>query len=93
MSKVEKILEVATQLFIEYGFHATPTSKIAKEADVSNGTLFHHFRTKEELISKLYLSIKADMKTFLIEDLEKQKTTKQEIRHVWERWVKWGRGK
>lgn len=90
MTKSEQILDAATKLFIEYGFHATPTSKIAKEADVSNGTLFHYFNTKEELISELYLSIKRDLKVFLIEGFNEQKTTKQKIKYVWLNWVRWG---
>ena len=90
MTKQEQILESATRLFIEYGFHATPTSKIAKEAGVSNGTLFHYFHTKEQLISQLYLNIKVDVKAYLIEGLDIQKNTKQKIKHVWFNWVKWG---
>ena len=38
----------------------------------------------------MYLSIKVDVKEFLIEGLDEQKSTKQKIRHVWLRWVKWG---
>jgi AcrR family transcriptional regulator len=90
MTKHDQILETATKLFIEYGFHATPTSKIAKEAGVSNGTLFHYFPTKEELVSALYLSIKADLRLALLENLETQNTIKQMIYQVWLNWVNWG---
>lgn len=58
MDKKEEILKAALKLFVEFGFHATPTSKIAKEAGVANGTLFHYFKTKEELILALYIEIK-----------------------------------
>lgn len=58
LDKKEEILKAALKLFVELGFHATPTSKIAKEAGVANGTLFHYFKTKEELILALYIDIK-----------------------------------
>ena len=50
LDKPEKILSTALKLFVAYGFHGTPTSKIASEAGVSNGTLFHYFKTKDELV-------------------------------------------
>jgi AcrR family transcriptional regulator len=59
------ILNAALQLFVEQGFHATPTSQIAKEASVANGTLFHHFKTKDELILALYIDIKIKLNGFI----------------------------
>ena len=58
MDKREQILLAALKLFTEFGFHGTPTSKIAVEAGVSNGTLFHYFKTKEALILALYDYVK-----------------------------------
>lgn len=58
MDKREEILAAALRLFVESGFHGTPTSKIAREAGVANGTLFHYFPTKDDLIVALYLHIK-----------------------------------
>lgn len=58
MDKQEQILKAALKLFVEYGFHGTPTSKIAQEAGVSNGTLFHYYKTKDELVVALYIYIK-----------------------------------
>ncbi len=36
-------------------------SKIAKEAWISNGTLFHYFMTKLELVVVLYVYIKSKL--------------------------------
>ena len=58
MDKREQILKAALRLFVEFGFHGTPTSRIAKEAGVSNGTLFHYYKTKDELVLELYVYIK-----------------------------------
>jgi len=54
MDKKEMILEVALSLFADKGFHATPTSKIAKEANVSEGLIFKHFGNKKGLLTALF---------------------------------------
>lgn len=61
MEKQQQILAAALRLFVTYGFHGTPTSKIAEEAAVANGTLFHHYKTKDELVIALYNSIKNEL--------------------------------
>ncbi len=61
MDKQKEILNAALKLFVEFGFHGTPTSKIAHEAGVANGTLFHYFKTKDELTVALYIDIKKRM--------------------------------
>ncbi len=49
-SKREQIILSAMALFDEHGFHATGIDRIVAAADVSKKTLYHHFRTKDELI-------------------------------------------
>lgn len=44
------ILDAATRLFASGGFHATSTRKIAAAASVSEGTVFHYFGSKNELM-------------------------------------------
>lgn len=65
MDKQKEILSAALKLFVADGFHGTPTSKIAKEAGVANGTLFHYYATKDELIVSLYISIKLELAAFI----------------------------
>ena len=47
------ILDAATRLFAEEGFHGTSTKKIAAAAGVSEGTLFHYFSTKHILLTTI----------------------------------------
>ena len=54
-------MAAALKLFVEFGFHGTPTSKIAEMASVANGTLFHHYKTKNDLVVALYNSVKEDL--------------------------------
>ncbi len=50
MSKKEKILTAATELFARQGFNKTATSEIAQKAGVAQGTVFHHYQNKENLL-------------------------------------------
>jgi len=45
----DRILEVATALFLDDGFGATSIEAIAKRAGISKRTFYHRFRGKEEL--------------------------------------------
>lgn len=45
-----KIEEIATDLFSALGFAAVSTLDVAKKAGVSHGTIFSHFKSREELI-------------------------------------------
>jgi len=55
--KREQIIETAIRLFAEEGV-GVATARIAKEANVSNGTLFNHFETKQALLDTVYVHIK-----------------------------------
>lgn len=44
----ERLLEVAREVFLEHGIRAT-TSEVATRAGIAEGTIFHRFKSKEEL--------------------------------------------
>ncbi len=88
--KQEAILKTALRLFVERGFFGTPTSLISKEAGVATGTLFFHFRTKEELIDELYRRVKAEAAEAMCRGLAKEKTAKAKFRRLGENAVEWG---
>jgi TetR/AcrR family transcriptional regulator len=46
---VQAILEAAERKFLEHGFHGTTVEEIAQVADVSVGSIYVHFRSKEGL--------------------------------------------
>lgn len=51
--KKELILQTALKLFSEKGFENTPTSLVAKEANVSEGLIFRHFGSKDGLLDAI----------------------------------------
>lgn len=50
-----EIMNAATRLFAEKGYHGTAMSEIAKEAEFSTGSLYNFFQNKEELYFTLLL--------------------------------------
>lgn len=90
MDKKEKIIETATRLFVERGFHATPTSVITKEAGMSAGILFHYFKTKDDLIIELYVALKKEYSGFILKDLEKISSDMNKLRLLWSNSWNWG---
>mgnify|MGYP000036742396 CR=1 FL=1 len=50
----ELIIEVATKFFSERGFENTSMSKVCEAAKVSKGLIFHHFKTKDDLLREIF---------------------------------------
>lgn len=48
-----RVLEAAYMLFGTRGYAATGTADIAREADVSEGSIFYHFGSKQALLAEL----------------------------------------
>jgi len=48
--KRARLLAAARNLFAERGYAATTTAQLAREADVAEGTVFHHFVSKRALL-------------------------------------------
>ena len=49
-AKKQAIVKAAEKVFGQKGFHQTPLSEIAKEAHISESTIYEYFSTKEELL-------------------------------------------
>jgi len=52
----EKILNTATQLFIQKGSEKTSMQDIAQTAGISKGAIYHHFKSKDEIVVEVMRS-------------------------------------
>lgn len=89
MDKQQEILKAALRLFVESGFHGTPTSRIAKEAGVANGTLFHYYKTKDELIVALYSSIKSRLSERMHAGTKPGASFKENLKLIYANTLEW----
>lgn len=90
LSEVKRraILQAAVRLFAEEGMNAS-TSKIAKLANVSEGSIFTYFANKDELMNQLYLELKAELKSTLTPPPDAA-DLKTRIWLAWQSYVYWG---
>ena len=78
MNKKSIVLQTTLELITSQGVAATSLSQIIKASGVANGTVYHHFKNKEEIIAELYLMLTQDFGTVIMrnnipeDDFEKQ---------------------
>jgi AcrR family transcriptional regulator len=80
----EKILDAAYQLFCKRGYYQTTTNDIAKEAEVSIGSLYAYFKDKDTIFMEIlerYSKDFAKIHKDLSEDLEISRLS-------WHDWLK-----
>lgn len=74
----EQIIETATRLFTEHGFHATGIDIIIKESGVAKRTLYRHFQSKEDLIVAVLRQYNDNFSRALIDKIESQSSDPRE---------------
>ena len=65
------------------------TATIAREAGVSNGSLFVYFDTKAALVNELYVALKTEMAEAAVEGLPVDAGIREQLLHMWNRWLRW----
>jgi AcrR family transcriptional regulator len=81
-------LSAATRVIAAQGLGAA-TAAIAKEAGVSNGSLFVYFDTKAALLNELYVSLKTEMTAAATAGLDAGGEPREQVRRMWTQWVRW----
>jgi AcrR family transcriptional regulator len=82
------ILSAATRVIAAQGLGA-PTAAIAKEAGVSNGSLFVYFDTKAALVNELYVVLKTEMGMAATAGLRAGSEPREQVLHMWTEWLRW----
>ncbi|HSI82502.1 MAG: TetR/AcrR family transcriptional regulator [Candidatus Methylacidiphilales bacterium] len=86
--KRNAILDAATRIIVTQGMSA-PTATIAKEAGISNGSLFTYFETKTDLFNQLYLELKTGMAAAAMDGFPEKAELREQVFHVWSNWMDW----
>lgn len=77
------ILDATLDLISKHGFHGTPMSKVAKQAGVSAGIIYHYFENKDDLIDELYRAVKSDFGVAISAGYDEQLPLREQFRRVW----------
>ena len=86
--KRDALLAAAARVIAAQGLSA-PTAVIAREAGVSNGSLFTYFETKADLFSQLYLELKTGMAAASADGLAAEAPLREQFSRVWSNWMRW----
>ncbi|MBE6487200.1 MAG: TetR/AcrR family transcriptional regulator [Methanosphaera stadtmanae] len=84
--KQMNIIKSGIKLFSQKGYGSTTTAEIAKEANVSVGTLFNYYPNKEELVNKLYLYANLEYCEYT-KNLNEKKDFKKGMVELWNRCI------
>ncbi|MEC3992530.1 TetR/AcrR family transcriptional regulator [Actinacidiphila sp. DG2A-62] len=85
------IMSAATRVIAAQGLGAA-TATIAREAGVSNGSLFTYFDTKADLLNHLYLELKTEMGAAAVGGMPAGAAAREQLRHMWSGWLAWAAG-
>ncbi|MEM8861640.1 MAG: TetR/AcrR family transcriptional regulator [Chloroflexota bacterium] len=88
--KRTQIIEASIDLFAKSGFWNTPTSKIVKHANISTGTLFNYFESKNGLIDEVFVQLRQEQAEHAAEGYPENGTVRERVEHIWFRHIDWG---
>lgn len=80
--KYQVIIDAAVKVIAEYGYHNAQVSKIAKEANVADGTIYLYFDSKEDILISLFHE---KMGNFIIssrDSIERSRTAKEKLHEL-----------
>ncbi len=80
MNPREQIIEVGKELFKRYGFKKTSMNDIANGVHKSKSSIYHYFRSKEEIFIAIAEDELLDLKKALYEAIKKADSTELKLR-------------
>lgn len=85
-----KILQTASRLFYEQGYHVTGINQVIAEAGVAKASFYHHFSSKEELCIAYLDKRHEDWFSWLQQEVEQNENDQERLLSLFtflERWL------
>lgn len=79
-SREEYIIKVAQKLFARFGFFKATVNEIAKAAHMGKSSLYHYFRSKEDIFKKVIERENTILNRKIEEALEKARTPQEKLK-------------
>lgn len=81
-AKESAIKNAAMKVVGEFGFHGATVSKIAKEANVSPGTVYLYHENKEEMMKKLYVESVNESVEYMLKNVDENSSASEIISEI-----------
>ena len=88
----ESILDAALRCFVDRGFYGTSMPEIAEAAEVSAGTIYHYFDSKEALVNAVYRAWKSTVAQRVFAAFPATAPVREQFRVMWHEMVAFARG-
>jgi TetR/AcrR family transcriptional regulator, fatty acid metabolism regulator protein len=75
-----RILDAAIKMFAERGFHTATVAEIARAAGVADGTIYLYFKSKEDLLLRLFDEKMTELTAEARAEVEGQRTAPEKLR-------------
>src|SRR5690606_13319627 len=77
--KYRQIIDAAVVVIAENGYHASQVSKIAKQANVADGTIYLYFKNKEDILISVFKEKMGHFIEKIDQAINKQKTVSDKL--------------
>lgn len=85
----DALLDAAADLFLQQGYDATSMEQVRVRAQASNGSLYHHFPTKAQLVLALYQQSLQDFHAHLLPVLADDPPAEAGTRALVQAYIDW----
>ncbi|KKL59311.1 hypothetical protein LCGC14_2216630, partial [marine sediment metagenome] len=85
----ERILTAMLKLIVMKGLHAVTVAEIAKAANVGIGTIYKHFKNKEDIVQQLWIFQKEDESAYIFTNYNSTGTVKACFWFLWDRVIRY----
>lgn len=83
LTRRERVMKTALEMVANGGFHSSPMSELAAQSGVAVGTIYHHFKSKDDLIVALYHQAVQWMAEAAAKEVESSKPSHEVFSKVW----------
>lgn len=86
--KRQAILNATVSEIAQVGLSAS-TARIAKGAELAEGTIFTYFSSKDDLFNELYVALKTEVYGRIHADFPHHSGLRERVRHIWIEYLRW----
>jgi len=78
----QKILDASLKLFSKKGFKETTIKDIAREVGITEGAIYRHFTSKEEIINEIIGTITEELRDKLLDAINESTSEKETLKNM-----------